>query len=115
MSSKTEDMMMFLYSVRRANGDAPIVMILDNCATHHSRSVTELADQLDIHLVYLPPYSPDLNPIELIWKSLKRVVSKLFFPNREALIAELETRFVYEASKSTYLGSWRSIFYPELL
>ena len=115
MSSKAEDMMAFLSSVRRANGDLPIIMILDNCATHHSRCVTELVAELDIHFVFLPPYSPDLNPIELIWKSIKRVVSKLFFPDRQSMIEELESRFIQEATKSTYLGNWRSIFYPELL
>ena len=34
------------------------------------------AEKLDIVLVYLPPYSPDLNPIENVWKSVKRVVSE---------------------------------------
>ena len=33
------------------------------------------AKELGLYLVYLPPYSPDLNPIEFIWKSIKRVLS----------------------------------------
>ncbi|MCW7076570.1 MAG: transposase, partial [Candidatus Syntrophoarchaeum sp.] len=33
--------------------------------------------QLGIYLVYLPPYSPDLNPIEFVWKSIKRRFSRL--------------------------------------
>ena len=115
MTSKKEDMMSFLTSVRSANGDRPIVMILDNNATHHARAVTELANELDVRLVYLPPYSPDLNPIEFIWKSLKRVVSKLFFPNRDSLVQEMELRFMQEALKLTYSESWRSIFYKKLL
>ena len=115
MSSKKEDMAAFLSSVRVANGDRPIVMILDNNPTHHARTVRDIANELDIRLVYLPPYSPDLNPIEFIWKSLKRVVSKLFFINREFLISELESRFNQEASKLTYSDHWRSIFYQALL
>ena len=114
-SSKKEDMATFLSSVRLANGDRPIIMVLDNNATHHASIVRVPADELDIRLVYLPPYSPDLNPIEFIWKSLKRVVSKLFFPNREYLISELESRFNQEASMLTYSEHWRSIFYPILL
>jgi putative transposase len=35
--------------------------------------VKERAKELGVHIVYLPPYSPDLNPIEFIWKSVKRV------------------------------------------
>ena len=115
LESKKEDMVDFLSAVRNANGDRTTVMILDNNTTHHARSVTKPASELDIRLVSLPPYSPDLNPIEFIWKSLKRVVSKLFFPDRDSMISEMEKRFTEEASKSTYLGNWRSIFYPELL
>lgn len=115
LESKKENMMGFLSAVRDANGDRTVVMILDNNTTHHAKAVTELASELDIRLVYLPPYSPDLNPIEFIWKSLKRVVSKLFFPDRDSMISDMEKRFAEEASKSTYLGNWRSIFYPELL
>jgi len=38
--------------------------------------VKEEAEKLNISLVYLPPYSPDLNPIENVWKSVKRAVSE---------------------------------------
>ena len=110
INSKKEDMMAFLRSVREANDDKPVVMILDNNSTHHARDVTDLAASLDIRLVFLPPYSPDLNPIEFIWKSLKRTVSKLFFPNREEMVRELEARFMKEASKSSYAGDWRAVF-----
>ncbi|MFQ6063540.1 MAG: transposase [Methanosarcinales archaeon] len=33
------------------------------------------AKELGIYLIFLPPYSPDLNPIEYIWKSIKRMLS----------------------------------------
>ncbi len=99
MSSKKEDMAAFLSSVRVANGDRPIVMILDNNPTYHAGMARDIADEPDIKLVYLPPYSPDLNPIEFILKSLKRVVSKLFFINREFLISESESSFNQETSK----------------
>ncbi|MBR3477363.1 MAG: transposase [Candidatus Methanomethylophilaceae archaeon] len=105
----------FLSSVRAANGDRPILMILDNNPTHHARMVRDIADELDMRLVYLPPYSPDLNPIEFIWESLKRAVSKLFFINREFLISELESRSNQEASKLMFSEHWRSIFYQVLL
>jgi len=52
------------------------VVILDNFRTHHAKKVREEAEKLNISLVYLPPYSPDLNPIELVWKSVKRFVSE---------------------------------------
>jgi transposase len=40
------------------------------------------AKELNMNLVYLPPYSPDLNPIEYIWKSVKRVLSEKNFKSR---------------------------------
>ena len=50
----------------------------DNFSTHVSNRVKKEAEQLGIYLVYLPPYSPDLNPIEFIWKSIKRAISIVF-------------------------------------
>ena len=49
--------------------------MFDNFSSHHSKIVIKTAELLNIKRVFLPPYSPDLNPIELIWKSIKRVVS----------------------------------------
>ena len=51
------------------------MIILDNFRSHHSKAVKESAESLNIKLIFLPPYSPDLNPIEFIWKSVKRSVS----------------------------------------
>lgn len=58
-----------------------IVAIIDNFSSHKSRLVKQRAKELDIYFVYLPPYSPNLNPIEFIWKSIKRVLSVSFVPN----------------------------------
>jgi len=114
-NSKKEDMIDFLTSVRSSNGDKPILMILDNGPIHHAKAVTDHALSIGIHLLFLPPYSPHLNPIELIWKSIKRVASKTFFATRELMVSALKSSFIMEASKKTYLGDWRSKFYPELL
>ena len=40
------------------------VVIMDNMRSHHAKIVTELLDKAGISYMYLPPYSPDLNPIE---------------------------------------------------
>jgi putative transposase len=50
-------------------------LVLDNFATHKAKKVKEKASELNITLIYLPPYSPDLNPIECLWKSIKRIIS----------------------------------------
>lgn len=78
-NSKEESIIEFLQQVRAANATAKaIVIILDNYSSHLAATVKETAQALDIYLVHLPPYSPDLNPIEYIWKSIKRIVSREF-------------------------------------
>ena len=62
--NKTDDFILFLKKIREANPDKRIVIILDNFRTHHAKKVKEEAEKMNIALVYLPPYSPDLNPIE---------------------------------------------------
>ena len=47
------------------------VVIMDNCSIHHVRVVKDLLDSAGIITLYLPPYSPDYNPIELAFSSVK--------------------------------------------
>jgi transposase len=49
-----------------------IHMVLDGAGYHRSGLVTEAAEKLDITLHYLPPYSPNLNPIERLWKVMNK-------------------------------------------
>jgi transposase len=44
-------------------------MILDNFQSHKAKIARQYAEDHGINLIYLPPYSPDLNPIEFIWKA----------------------------------------------
>jgi len=49
----------------------PIYLILDNARYQKCKVVTDLALELGIHLTYIPPYSPNLNLIERLWKHVK--------------------------------------------
>jgi transposase len=71
-TSTKHSMMSFLEAVRDANPAGEICVILDNARIHHAIDVYCRAHQLGIELVHLPPYNPDLNPIEFGWKDLKR-------------------------------------------
>lgn len=51
-----------------------IYIVLDNARYNRSRDVREKAKTLKIHLVYLPPYCPNLNLIERLWKFFKKKV-----------------------------------------
>ena len=49
-------------------------MVTDNAGYNRAKKVKRLAKELNIKLVYLPPYSPNLNPIERLWKFMKKKV-----------------------------------------
>lgn len=55
----------------------------------------------NIHLVHLPPYSPDLNPIEQIWRAVKREVSAMFVRDYEHLTTTIARAFEKLATKRT--------------
>lgn len=58
-----------------------IVMILDNSRVHHAKMLSEfLSSNVRLKLMFLPPYSPNLNIIEGLWKWLKDTcVNNVFF------------------------------------
>jgi putative transposase len=108
--SKQEDVCGFLRSVRNANPNGRIVLILDNFRSHRARATMVQAERLDIDLVFLPPYSPDLNPIEYIWKSVKRVISDRFVKSLEEMRMFIARSFLDSSSKLTFARSWMDKF-----
>lgn len=52
------------------------VVIMDNASFHKSPIIRELIESVGCKLIYLPPYSPDLNPIEHVWANLKTLIRK---------------------------------------
>ena len=79
---------------------------MDNFRTHHAKKVREEAEKLNISLVYLPPYSPDLNPIELVWKSVKRFVSEKSPLNIEELEEAIAKAFKKLTESISFAKSW---------
>ena len=74
--SKKESVCEFLERIREKNPEKTIVIILDNFRSHREQERREeKAEKLNTVLVHLPPYSPDLNPIEEIWRATKRILS----------------------------------------
>lgn len=53
------------------------IVIMDNAAFHKSAKTRELIEGKGCRLIFLPPYSPDLNPIEIFWANFKRKVRKV--------------------------------------
>lgn len=52
------------------------VLIMDNASFHHSERIEQMCSEKGVKLVYLPPYSPDLNPIEEFFSELKAFIRR---------------------------------------
>ena len=52
------------------------ILILDNCSIHHVEEVQTLLRDSGIFVIFLPPYSPDLNPIELTFSYIKQYLQE---------------------------------------
>lgn len=50
------------------------VVIMDNASFHKSQDSQRLIEQVGCKVLYLPPYSPDLNPIEIFWANFKKLI-----------------------------------------
>jgi transposase len=60
-------------------------VIIDNLPAHKLKAVRKLIEARGAELIYLPPYSPDLNPIEMIFAKLKALLRKAAERTRDAL------------------------------
>jgi len=61
------------------------VVVMDNLSTHKMKAVREAIEAAGARLVFLPTYSPELNPIELWWADLKRILRKLAIDTQDEL------------------------------
>jgi len=54
-------------------------IVMDNAAFHRKKILNELARQAKEEIIFLPAYSPDLNPIEKLWANLKAFLRNYAF------------------------------------
>lgn len=72
------------------------VVVMDNLGSHKGKAVRQAIRQAGAHLIFLPPYSPDLNPIEQVFAKLKTLLRKAAERSVEATwrrIGQLLDRF----------------------
>lgn len=55
------------------------VVILDNASFHKSKTTVEIIRKAGCEVLFLPPYSPDLNPIEKFWANFKKKVKEALY------------------------------------
>ena len=65
------------------------IVILDNVGAHRTPNVRPLIEAAGASVLFLPPYSPDLNPIELCWSKLKALLKEFGARTQQALDAAI--------------------------
>ena len=65
------------------------IVIMDNLTSHKFSGIEELIKSVNAELRYLPPYSPDLNPIEKMWSKIKAIIRKLKARTKDGLFEAL--------------------------
>ena len=66
------------------------IVVLDNLSSHKVAGVKEAIASVEAKVVYLPPYSPDFNPIENVFSKLKTMLRKLMLRTVDELWKKLE-------------------------
>ena len=67
------------------------MVVMDNLSSHKRHRTRQLIEGAGADLVFLPPYSPDLNPIELVFSKIKQRLRSLAYRSREALWRAMQT------------------------
>jgi transposase len=62
-----------------------MTVIIDNASFHKSPKTKEMIEQAQCNILFLPPYSPDLNPIEHWWHKIKNSIRKLMRDTKVSL------------------------------
>ena len=69
------------------------VLVMDNMKSHHTKTITQLLERAGIRYLFLPPYSPDLNPIEKLWSKVKALLRKFKVRSLEILPNAIQNAF----------------------
>jgi transposase len=84
------------------------LVVMDNLSSHKVKGVRERIEAAGAELLYLPPYSPDLNPIEKAWSKLKQLLRSAKARTKEALdqaITELLPEITADNAQAWFLYS----------
>ena len=79
------------------------IVVMDNLQVHKSARVRELVEGAGAEVLFLPPYSPDLNPIEEAFSRVKGILRRIGARTREALV-EATGRALDAVSRQDALG-----------
>jgi len=71
------------------------IVVMDNLSSHKVSGIAEMIQSVGAQVKFLPPYSPDFNPIELMWSKMKAILRNLKIRSRdlldEAIVSALDS------------------------
>ena len=112
-NSKVPSVRGFLREIKDKNPGKHTVVFWDNAPQHKAAETRKVAESIGISLVFLPKYSPDLDPIEFIWKSVRRRISQIGFIRSEWSFKEsIRTAFHRLAKGKSFMAGWLGKFGP---
>jgi transposase len=83
-----------------------IHLFLDKYSSNRSNLVKKVAQLLNINLIYLPPYSPHLNPIEQIWRLIKRELKHHYIYSKEHMEHIVKKEFYKNVLNFSIVENW---------
>ena len=112
-NSKKESVCSFLEDIEASNSDKKILLVLDNFPSHKAQITRVRAEELGIGLTYLPSYRSDLNPIEQIWRGVKRGISEVCFGSRDEFLSVIENSYNHLSTQLSFAEGWLNTFLPQ--
>jgi transposase len=86
------------------------IVVMDNLSSHKGTAVKQLIESVGATALYLPPYSPDLNPIEMAFAKLKQLMRSAAHRTTEALWSDVQ-RMLDSITASDTVGFFRHCGY----
>ena len=83
-----------------------INIVLDNARIHTAKMVQNAAEILNINLIFLRPYCPDLNPIEDVWRVIKKTIYKTTYNSAKELINLFKEKFYELIESKSFYENW---------
>ena len=65
------------------------IVVMDNLSSHKASCVAEAIEEVGAEVWYLPPYSPDFNPIELMWSKVKNLLRSFAARTKRTLVTAI--------------------------
>jgi transposase len=110
-NSKKEDFKLYLENLRlKYEPEITIIAVLDNAKIHKAQIIMDYCLQNKIVLVYLPPYSPQLNPIEDLWRLLKKELANRALKTLDYLYESTEKTLKSFGNLESLCSNWVKVF-----